>query len=147
MEAQIIIAKKLIVLLTMAIALLQQQQQKPPKLGAITPKLGAVGLVEKSDILDAVATTQTNYFNRNGRYYYSVRQSDPDLNTINIDSSAPKTWVHAYQAPNNKHGYQVFFSWNQNGQRHLKSVGYGAEASLRTFEEISPLGVASSTVN
>ena len=49
--------------------------------------------------------------------------------------------VHQYKAPGNNYGYQIFLR-NEKG---VKSIGYGVEATSRTWEIINEISTSTAT--
>ncbi len=76
------------------------------------------------DLLFEIEDEQSYYLEIYNTYLQFLKDKDEDI----------KSWVHEYLTPNNKRGYQVFFSYLTEDKEFIKSIGYGEEGIGRTHD-------------
>ena len=87
------------------------------------------GLITHSVIPDGSIETDADLLNKKTEY-----QTESWINEgINNVKTSYALEIHQYTAPQGK-GYQIFFWRNNAGQLQNKSIGYGPEATERTFD-------------
>ena len=120
LELKVQIIKELIVLMTALVALLQFQLAGEP--GEIF--LGGIEPVTEAEIVSTIENEQSNYFATNGKYYQAPNTKDGTYDKL----------IHEYVTPKGEAGYQVFLKKTENNKIYEKSVGYGPEATDRTYD-------------
>lgn len=78
---------------------------------------------EIQDKLAEIAISQAAYEAVHGKYEHIPLTTEPDF-----DYS-----VTEYVCPDNSAGYQVLFYKSDSGKDYIRGVGYGEEATDRTF--------------
>src|SRR3990167_7235566 len=117
LELKVQIIKELIVLMTTLVSLLQVQLSEEITFGAATP-------AKENQIISDIQSSENDYFVINGKYYQAPNTKDGTYDKL----------IHEYVTPKGEAGYQVFLKKTENNKIYEKSVGYGPEATDRTYD-------------
>ena len=94
--------------------------------------LGGELELSEQGIVSKIEASQTAYFKDNGKYEQGFK-TDNWKEKLGLNEDSPfEITIHIYKAPGENYGYRTILE----NDEIKKSVGYGVEASMHTWEII-----------